>query len=166
MAKRKQQTDTQKAGYRNPPKHSQFKKGQSGNPAGRPLGSGSLAAAIRRQGEMIAPVKLDGKPATYYDLIGRRLCHEAATGDLKAAAEILKVDKEPPATELSGDWVIMNGYLVPVVNGVPEMEVKLILEEDEPQVSANHLEFARKFPNYDPDRPMEEWGPHSSDSVP
>lgn len=31
--------DQERIGYKQPPKHSQFRKGQSGNPAGRPKGS-------------------------------------------------------------------------------------------------------------------------------
>jgi hypothetical protein len=41
-------TPNQSVGYRRPPKHSQFKPGQSGNPKGRPKGANNLAGEIRK----------------------------------------------------------------------------------------------------------------------
>ncbi len=38
--------DDYEIGYRRPPKHGQFKKGQSGNPKGRPKGSRNLASDL------------------------------------------------------------------------------------------------------------------------
>ena len=41
-------------GYRKPPKHTQFKEGQSGNPAGRPKGTNNLKTdLIEELGEQI-----------------------------------------------------------------------------------------------------------------
>jgi hypothetical protein len=33
-----EKSKTKRVGYRNPPKHSRFQKGKSGNPTGRPKG--------------------------------------------------------------------------------------------------------------------------------
>lgn len=82
MANTKDNTDS--VGYCKPPRKSQFKKGTSGNPGGRPKGSGSFAAAVRKYGDMLAPIEVDGKPATMWDVMGRTLIYKAAKGDLRA----------------------------------------------------------------------------------
>lgn len=38
--------DTKKVGYKNPPDHTKFPKGKSGNPSGRPKGSKSLKTKV------------------------------------------------------------------------------------------------------------------------
>ena len=152
MAKRKQ-TGTEKVGYCNPPKHSEFKKGQSGNPGGRPKGSRSLAAEIRAQGDELVTLTVNGKRVrrTKRQFLAQLGWAEALKGNHKYFESINKVDRDPPSEDVAGDR---------------EIEVTLVFpEEDEAQVIANRAEFARECPNYDPDRPMEEWGPDDPDSV-
>jgi len=48
--------DDYEVGYRKPPKHSRFKKGQSGNPKGRPKGAKGLCAALLR--ELESPITI------------------------------------------------------------------------------------------------------------
>jgi hypothetical protein len=48
-------------GYGKPPKHSQFKKGESGNPRGRPKGSKNLTTLIKRELDSRITVEQNGK---------------------------------------------------------------------------------------------------------
>lgn len=48
-------------GYKSPPKHTRYKKGQSGNPNGRPLGSKSLRGLVYEKGEELIELQISGK---------------------------------------------------------------------------------------------------------
>jgi len=117
MAKKKQSES--KVGFCKPPRGSQFKKGQSGNPGDRPKGSGSFAAAIRAQGAAIAPVQLDGKPAAMWEIVARRLFIDASKGSLKAIALLHQIEKA-------------YGVEVPQTSEKFEYEVTLVLDEKPP----------------------------------
>jgi hypothetical protein len=81
-----------KSGRRNPPKHSQFKKGVSGNPKGRPK---------RRKGQLISEIvsKVQNTPTAYreggrtkkasrLELALKKLVNRALEGDARSAAEL------------------------------------------------------------------------------
>jgi hypothetical protein len=78
-------------GYRNPPKHTQFHKGQSGNAQGRPKGSGNFATALQRELKARVPVTEDGKrkKITKREAVAKQLVNKAAAGDPKAIPILL-----------------------------------------------------------------------------
>jgi hypothetical protein len=53
-------TDDSEVGYGKPPKQTRFKKGQSGNPRGRPKGSKSLNTLITRELESHITIEQNG----------------------------------------------------------------------------------------------------------
>lgn len=54
-------SDDYEVGYKKPPKTSQFKKGQSGNPKGRPKGVQNLSTDLQEELEKKIQITEDGK---------------------------------------------------------------------------------------------------------
>jgi hypothetical protein len=73
-------------GYGRPPHHTQFKKGQSGNPKGRVKGSKNLAALIMSALNEPVTVTLNGrrKRITKIEAMTMQLANKGASGDPKA----------------------------------------------------------------------------------
>lgn len=78
-------------GYGRPPKHSQFKKGQSGNPRGRPKGRFSLLTSIERFLNERVSVTLNGQRQVIRrrDLLVTQWINGAMTGNTQARAQLL-----------------------------------------------------------------------------
>jgi hypothetical protein len=114
---------TERVGYRNPPQHSRFKKGESRNPKGRPKGTLNLATVrartlrerviINENGQRIVITKLEAAV--------KQLVNKAATGgpralrhlvDLVVSAEERAAQAPAPHTAMSeDDQKVMQGIL-------------------------------------------------------
>jgi Family of unknown function (DUF5681) len=88
-------------GYGRPPKHSQFAKGKSGNPNGRPKGSRNFGLAIEDELDTKIPINENGKRKliTKREAVAKQLVHKAASGDTKAIPILLN---EARAREKAG----------------------------------------------------------------
>src|SRR5208282_1589858 len=75
--------DEYEVGYRKPPKHSRFKKGQSGNPRGKPRGTKNSATLLKQALLASVLVKQNGHQTktTKLRVIVTRLIHQAMKGD-------------------------------------------------------------------------------------
>jgi hypothetical protein len=87
-------TEDDQTGYGKPPKQSRFKKGQSGNPAGRPKGSLSFKTLLMAALSEKITVKENGnsKRISKREAAAKQVANKAAMGDLrtlKFAAELL-----------------------------------------------------------------------------
>ena len=80
-------------GYGKPPRHTRFKKGQSGNPKGRPKRPDSFAQLARRTFNERIAIRENGERRTISKLeaVLKQLVNKAATGDARATREIIKL---------------------------------------------------------------------------
>jgi hypothetical protein len=75
----------------NPPKHTQFQKGVSGNPGGRPKGSKNLRTLIMEAARAPVTAVIDGKKRTISKIQATtmQLATKAASGDRAAMGKFL-----------------------------------------------------------------------------
>ena len=94
-----------RVGYGRPPVHSRFRKGQSGNPKGRPRGSPTIAKVLREALDAPAPGAAGGRRRrTKREAIIAGLVDKSVEVDLRAVKLLIDVARatEPPEEEPSG----------------------------------------------------------------
>lgn len=116
-------------GYGRPPRSGQFKKGQSGNPNGRPKGARGVKASLKRELQSKVTIKEGGRmvKVSKAEAISKRLMASALSGDMKAMMVVLKIDPDlfgtvelevDPGRETSGltpdpvDYDILRDFLL------------------------------------------------------
>lgn len=92
----------EKVGYGQPPKSSQFQKGMSGNPKGRPKGSKNLNAILKKELEEKMTIQEKGKTkkVTKQEAIVKTLVNNTLKGDKNAMQALLRL-----ITNIVGDEV-------------------------------------------------------------
>ncbi len=82
-------------GYKNPPKATRFKKGQSGNSAGRPKRQSSMKETVREVLQGRETVTVNGEPMSMatMEYLARQLVNEALRGDIGAIKRVLDADR-------------------------------------------------------------------------
>lgn len=85
-----------RVGYRSPPKSTQFKKGESGNPKGRPKGSRSLQTILVEELKSTITIHENGRSKTVKkgEVIAKQMVNKAMAGDHKAANLVLGVSQQ------------------------------------------------------------------------
>lgn len=84
-------SDNEKPGYGNPPKGSQFAKGKSGNPKGRPKGSKNFATTLNKELNVRVPITENGtrKTVSKQEAIAKQLVNKSAGGDARSMSMVL-----------------------------------------------------------------------------
>lgn len=90
-------------GYGMPPKFTQFRPGQSGNPKGRPKGARNRLSMAREALEQMIVVKKNGRrrKMTAREAAFLQLAEKASSGDLKALNFLLSFEQQehPPGSD-------------------------------------------------------------------
>lgn len=85
-----------KNGGRMPPISGRFKKGQSGNPSGKPKGTINLSARIRRELEALAP----DKKQQFADLVAKKIVAEMLKGKVDLIRDFMDREEGKPKTPI------------------------------------------------------------------
>ena len=83
----------EKVGPGNPPRHTRFKPGQSGNPNGRPKGSKNFVTILQQQLRKKVTITVDGKPrrVSVQEVIARQLANDSMKGATKAMELLIRL---------------------------------------------------------------------------
>ena len=114
--------DNDQAGYKRPPRAGQFKKGSSGNPKGRPKGSGNFKTDLLQVMGQTVFITENGqrRAVSGRKAVALRLLHHALQGDAKALANLtahllkhdIDADTKPQAEVVTeNDRVIIEDFL-------------------------------------------------------
>jgi hypothetical protein len=92
------------AGYGKPPRHTRFKKGQSGNPRGRPKGSKNLTTLLTEAlNEPVIVAENGGRrKITMRQAIIKQLVNRSATADWRAIKILLDLARDIERADRAG----------------------------------------------------------------
>src|SRR6187200_2202164 len=104
-------------GYKRPPKQHQFRRGQSGNPAGKPKGARSFKSDLRDELNELVPITEGGQEkVSKQRLLIKGLVASAIGGNARAIATIVSVcvhefdQGEDDVSESSEDRAIIHAF--------------------------------------------------------
>jgi Family of unknown function (DUF5681) len=116
-------------GYGRPPRHSQFAKGKSGNPKGRPKGSKNFGLVLEEELDTKISINENGKrkSITKREAVAKPIVNKAASGDTKAIPIVLNeararekagIGLETDPSQRVEDQQVMSGILDRIRRGL------------------------------------------------
>lgn len=119
MKENKKMNEEYEVGYGKPPKKNQFKKGQSGNPNGRPRKSRSRSTLMEEELNLQITVKEGNQTIMMRksEAVIKQLVNKAIKGDARAAKIVLEhLEEVEPESKVAqaisnNDREILNGFL-------------------------------------------------------
>lgn len=130
-------------GYGRPPKETQFKPGQSGNPKGRPKGRKSIQTTFREALEQKVAVTMNGKTRllSKLELIFHRLTTDAARGETHALKMVLALIERHLPELVEGSHTVTE---LPTIT--PGMSVREAAEAYAKELTLTPADYARLLP--------------------
>ena len=95
MSKKLNTSNDYVVGYRKPPLHTRFKKGESGNVRGRPKGARNLAGVLERELNSLVTINENGqrKTITKFEAVIKLLVNQTLKPDLRALQQLLALHR-------------------------------------------------------------------------
>ena len=134
MPKQKKSKSEYEVGYKKPPKQHQFKKGQSGNPNGRPKHSKNLRTLIREELDIKVMLTENGQQfkLSKAQAMTKRLVNEALNGNLSAIKTLITIagpeESHDPIFELGTEHETVFNNLMKRLQ--PDSEAQSLNSED------------------------------------
>ena len=116
-----------KVGPGNPPEHSRFRKGLSGNPNGRPRKERSLKNLVEAELDETVSLTENGRRVrlTKREVLAKKMVNDALTGDRKAQQALFRLvgeSSEPDNPTVAIDPAELAGFLARFVPASEEPE--------------------------------------------
>jgi hypothetical protein len=147
-------------GYKKPPRNRQFKKGQSGNPKGRPKDTRNFATDFDKELNALIPVTENGKRTRISKRLAivKQAVNKAANGDAKAALIVLNEARQR-------EELLRSAFPIGVTMSVG-LEDELVMESIVRRIRASGAApvemSATNVPETEPTKPEPEGGPNDS----
>jgi|HubBroStandDraft_5_1064220.scaffolds.fasta_scaffold664984_1 hypothetical protein len=103
--RREKKNGNYEVGFGKPPKRTQFRKGLSGNPKGRPVGSGDLATVMNEALNERIAITENGrrKSASKLHVIVKQIVNKAAQGDYRSTQMLMAFIEKQRLTGKDGN---------------------------------------------------------------